>query len=76
MNETEMSPLEVLVYGVLCHNQGRWISDRELARQIKGVKPRTIRAHCVRLVKRGLIAQPKVFPVHRYRVAASAKNWW
>jgi predicted DNA-binding transcriptional regulator len=63
MNETKMSPLEVLVHGALCQNQDRWVSDRELARQLEGVKPRTIRARCLRLVKRGLVDQPRSFPI-------------
>ena len=73
MNETEMSLFEILVYRLLCQNQDRWISDRELARQIKDVTPQIIRAQCQRLVRRGLVDQPKVFPVHRYRLAAKPK---
>jgi hypothetical protein len=33
------------------------------------VTARTIRAHCLRLVKRGLVDHPKDFPVHRYRLS-------
>jgi predicted DNA-binding transcriptional regulator len=72
MNESDMSLFEVLVYRELCQNRDRWLSDRELAQQFKGVTPRTIRTHCLRLVKRGLVEQPKVFPVHRYRLSANA----
>jgi hypothetical protein len=72
MNGREIQLLEALVYRKLYQNRDRWLSDRELARQFKGVTARTIGAYCLRLVKRGLVEQPNVFPVHRYRLSARA----
>jgi predicted DNA-binding transcriptional regulator len=73
MNDHELPPHELLVYRVLCQNRDRWLSDREIARQFRGVTARTIRDHCLRLVRRGLVDQPKVFPVHRYRLSTKAR---
>jgi hypothetical protein len=73
MKRREIPLLEALVYRRLCQNPSRWMSARELARQFKGVTARRIRAHCLNLVKRGLIEQPKVFPAHRYRVLVKVR---
>jgi hypothetical protein len=72
MEDSEISLQEVLVYRALCQNQGRWFSDRQLAQQIEGVTARSIRTHCLKLVKHGLVDQPNVFPADRYRLSAEA----
>jgi ferritin-like metal-binding protein YciE len=63
MNESEIPLLELLVYRQLRQNRDRWLSDRELAQQFKGVTARTIRTHCLRLVTceaiEGIIAEAK-----------------
>jgi hypothetical protein len=73
MKDREIPLLEALVYRKLCQTRDRWLSDRELAQQFKGVTAGTISAYCLRLAKRGLVEQPNVFSVHRYRL--SARFW-
>jgi hypothetical protein len=68
----EISLDEVLVYRALCQSRGRWFSDRQLGHQIQGITIRSIRLHCLGLAKRGLVEQPSVFPMHRYRLSAAA----
>jgi hypothetical protein len=63
---------EILIYRALCQSRGRWLSERQLAQQIQGITIRSIRILCLNLVKRGLVEQPSVFPMHRYRLSAAA----
>jgi predicted DNA-binding transcriptional regulator len=69
---SEISLDEVLVYRALCQSRGRWVSERQLAQQIQGITVRSVRTQCLRLAKRGLVEQPSVFPMHRYRFSAAA----
>ena len=69
---SEISLDEVLIYRALCQSRGRWLSERQLTEQIKGITVRSIRIHCLRLAKRGLVEQPSVFPMHRYRLSVAA----
>jgi len=71
MLASEIPSPEDLIYRELCQNRDRWLSDRQLAQRFK-VTPRAIRVLCLKLVKRGLVEQPKVFPVHRYRLLRNA----
>jgi predicted ArsR family transcriptional regulator len=74
MEDNEISLDEVLVYRVLYQSRGRWLSDRQLAQEIQGITVRSVRTHCLKLVKRGLVEQPNVFPAHRYRLSAAASR--
>jgi predicted ArsR family transcriptional regulator len=49
----------------------KWMTSKELAKQA-GVSDRTARAHCLKLVKAGILDQAEVFPAHRYRLSKMA----
>jgi hypothetical protein len=72
--DSEISLYEVLIYRALCRNQGRWLSERELAQQIGDVTPRIIRTDILKLVRLGLVDQPHFFPADRYRLSAKASR--
>jgi hypothetical protein len=72
--ENEISVDEVLVYRALCQSGSRWLSHRQLAQQIEGITVRSVRTHCLKLVKCGLVDQPNVFPADRYRLSAAANR--
>ena len=72
MGNDAISLDEVLVYRALLQNRRRWITDRQLAQRIEGVTARSIRAHCLKLVKLGLVEQPATLPARRYRLSQNA----
>ena len=72
MEVSEISLDEVLVYRALFQSRGRWVGERQLAQQIQGITVRSIRFHCLKLAKHGLVEQPSVFPMRRYRLSAAA----
>ena len=71
MEHNEISHHEVSIFLVMSKNKQRWFTSKEIANE-SGVAPRTARAHCLNLVRLGLLDQAKVFPAHRYRWAEKA----
>jgi predicted ArsR family transcriptional regulator len=61
----EVSVHEARVYLALLAGD-RWLTANDVAEQAS-VAPRTARAHCLKLVRLGLVDQVETFPAHRYR---------
>jgi hypothetical protein len=74
MGNNAISLDEVLVYRALLQNGRRWVTDRQLAQRIEGVTARSIRAHCLKFVKLGLVEQPAILPARRYRLSQNASR--
>lgn len=73
MESSEVSLHEVRVYLTFVQNDG-WMSARDVESMTDGVAYRTVRAHCAKLAKLGVLDQADVFPGHRYRLAKKARN--
>jgi len=76
LERTAVSTHEVAVYLAFSANPDKWMSNKDVGEIVKGVKPRTVRAHTLKLVKLGLLDQAEVFPARRYRwsVMADKRN--
>lgn len=71
MEKNEVSIHEVKVFSAFSSCNGAWKTAAEVA-QDAGVATRTARAHCLKLVRLGILDQAEVFPAHRYRLSAKA----
>lgn len=74
MELNEISTHEVEVFRVLRENAGRWMTNKDIAALVNGVAERTVRAKTIKLVQLGLLDQAEVFPAHRYRLSAKARQ--
>ncbi|MDH5291901.1 MAG: hypothetical protein OEY41_18040 [Acidimicrobiia bacterium] len=74
MERNEISAHEVEVYRVLATNGHRWLSNREIHELANGVAPRTVRHLTKKLVGLGIVDQAEVFPGHRFRISAHARQ--
>lgn len=72
MERSEVSEHEIKVFGVLAAAPSAWFTNADIAAKVKGVSPRTVRAHTLKLVRLGLVDQAEVFPAHRFRLAPTA----
>jgi len=73
MERNEISVHEVRVVQALKTFKG-WVTNKEIGQHIKGIAPRTVRAHTDKLVKLGLAEMAEVFPGHRYRWSAKGEK--
>lgn len=74
IEKAEISLHLVKVWETIKSKDGKWISNKEIAEEVK-FSERTVRAHTLYLVKAGLIDQAEVYPAHRYRFSKmSAKR--
>lgn len=78
MEHNEISTHELAIVKVL-RDGGKWLSNEQILRlhQDGGGFPmsdRTVRAKTLKLVGLGLIDQAEVFPSHKYRWSAKAKQ--
>jgi hypothetical protein len=74
MEQNEISTHEVEVWRVFRQSPDRWMTNKDAAALVTGVAPRTVRAKTIKLVTLGLLDQAEVFPAHRYRLSAKAKQ--
>ena len=70
METSEVSLHEVKIWKALTERPKDWLTNKEIADRSK-IKPRTVRAHTLKLVAFGLLEQAEVFPSHRFRIAAT-----
>ncbi len=68
MERNEVSVHEARVYATFLAEPGEWLTARDVSTKAK-VAERTARAHCLKLVRLGVLDQAEVFPAHRYRLA-------
>ena len=71
MEKSEISQHEVSVYRQLLERPEQWMTAKEIAEAAQ-VAPRTARAHCLKLVRLGVLDQAELFPQHRYRFSKLA----
>ncbi len=72
MEKAEISLHEIKTYMALKQAKG-WLTTHEIAAQT-GVHPRTARLHALRFLEMGIVDRVEVFPAHRFRIAAAAKD--
>lgn len=69
MEKAEISIHLARVYQTLARSPDDWMSARDVC-SASGVAIRTSRAHCLALVRAGIVDQMDVFPAHLYRISS------